>query len=138
MRRLLSWLVLLCWLALVISACEPDRSAHGAKDARIVEDTAGIVRPGQTRVTLGPVKIDSVEVATDDRRLTLEFSGANRRCWSIEQVRVEYAPRVISLAMTGGYHKLPPNTFCSLERIAYSLILALEEAVAGRSIDTTG
>lgn len=126
-------------LPLALSGCEPDKPDQPSPaGAVIVEDPSGIVKPRQERVSVRTVKIDSAEVGMDDRRVTLRFSGGPATCWSIGQVRVEYDSRRVSIALRGGHHKLPPNERCATVLVPYSLVIALNEAVANRSVVTAG
>ena len=136
-RRL--FLALVASSMLLATACEPDRPPKpAARGAVIVEDTSRIVRPNEARHSVAPIGLNNVEVGNDDRLLTLRFPGGNSDCWSVEEVSVEYDPETIRLRVTGGYEKLPANTFCTMESVGYAIVVRLKESVAGRSIAAKG
>lgn len=104
----------------------------------MVEDPAGITRPDLAAPPFYPVEFQSLEVASDDRLVTIHFQGGNATCWSVKKLEVKYEQTRVLVAMIGGYNQLPKDVFCTAEGVNYTLKARLDQAVGSRTLVPVG
>ena len=136
-RRLVGIAALVLAVAALVWIQWPEPSEELArKGGAVVADPGGIFRPGLADASqLRTQELDSVEVADDDRTISVRFVGGNPGCWSLDQVRVGYEPERVLLGLYGGVHTLPEGTACTAEGRTYSLKISLDRPVSVRPVE---
>jgi hypothetical protein len=116
------------------TACDPARPARPpSKGAAVVGDPDGIFRPGRAGENISGVRIQSLQLDEDDKRVIVKFSGGNIDCWSLERVQVDFQPNLVLVALYGGYHDIE-GVFCTTEGHSYELQIRLNQPVSGRPL----
>jgi hypothetical protein len=118
------------------SAVDPDSPTGGraAGSGTPRPPTRRIVEPRAGQVGVRPIPWDRARVAADDRSLTIDFTSGVEPCHVLDDVRVRYAPRGVTVTLLEGHAPGAGDVACIEIAELKSVRVELEEPLAGRRI----
>lgn len=118
------------------SAVDPDSptSGGGAGSGTPRPPARRIVEPRAGQAGVRPIPWDRARVAADDRSLTIDFTSGVEPCYVLDDVRVRYAPRGVTVTLLEGHAPGAGDVACIEIAELKSVRVELEEPLAGRRI----
>jgi hypothetical protein len=120
--------------ASAVDSPDSPTSGGGAGSGTLRPPARRIAEPRAGQVGVRPIPWDRARVAADDRSLTIDFTSGVEPCYVLDDVRVRYAPRGVTVTLLEGHAPGAGDVACIEIAELKSVRVELEEPLAGRRI----